>query len=67
MTVRKTSEHVPAGKKKSKAEAPVSELEKTYLTYFRFQAPPVGRDPFEQISLYDYSVPVNTGASTETN
>ena len=67
MKVPKTSEHVPAGKKKNKTKTPASELEKSYSTYFYYQVQPMGRDPFEQISLYDYSVPVNSGASTGTN
>lgn len=67
MAVPMTSASVPAAKKKNKAKVPVSELEQAYSAYFYFQAQPLGRDPFEQVSLYDYSIPVTSGASTETN
>jgi hypothetical protein len=67
MAVSKTSSSIPAANKKNKTKRPVSELEQAYLSYFHFQTQTLGRDPFEQVSLYDYSIPVTSGASTETN
>ena len=65
MTVKKISGHAPTGKTKNKTKVPVSELEKSYSAYFNFQPLPMGSDPFKEISLYDYSVPVESGASSK--
>lgn len=66
MTIRQKPEHVANAGKKSDKKAVPSKLEKTYGKYFSYEESLSNGDPFKQVSLFDYSVPVTTGASTAT-
>lgn len=54
------------GKGKSHTKEARSKSEQDYDRFFKYESPSLGTDPFKQVSLYDYSIPVTTGASTAT-
>jgi hypothetical protein len=61
MTTKKSAQPSHTNKIKGLAK---SDLESEYAKYFTHQPQPSGYDPYEQVTLFDYSVPVTTGAST---